>query len=641
MAARYIIVILLLISIPLLCPFHLRAQQQADTLKEAIIKAKKRDTGDAKSTVFSPGMKMQAIDSATLRQYNMQSVATLLAQQLPVFIKIYGFNGLATLGFRGASAAQSAVLWNGVPIQNAALGVADISALPVMFMNKVTVAYGGSAALYGSGNVGGALLLENESLRFDSGKRSLAISAAAGSYSQYSGGLEGTASGKKWFVSAKMIAQTAKNNFLYKDENGSSLTMGNSTLGSLAGMLHAGYKTGRYSTIECAAWLQQYNREIPPALFEMQGSRKKQQDGSLRLLLGWNKQKKLTSWYAKAAFIRDNTRYDDAAILLYTNNSVYQYYQEAGWRRQQGKYGQLQVFIPVQLSWLAPTGSGTTNTIQKTAIAAAYAIKLLHNKLDIAANIRGEKVNKLAYVLPGANALYQLTNWCSLRANVQRTMRMPTLNELYYFPGGNTLLKPEQGWSEDGGYAVKFRVNNFTILHDASVFSRNIHDWIIWLGGAVWTPHNIAAVYSRGVETENKIQWGAGNFKLHLKVNTAYILATTVSSYVYNDGSINRQIPYCPRYNGQLNIGVTYRQLYINYNHTYTGYRFTVADESRYLPPYQTGNLQIMYTHTTHKNTIQFTAQCNNLWNKAYQVVEGRPMPGINWLAGVRLGIGE
>ena len=97
-------------------------------------------------------------------------MASLLAQQEPVFVKSYGFNGLATLNFRGSSSAQSQVLWNGVPIQNAALGIADISTLPVSFMAKVNIVYGGSAALWGSGNVGGALMLENETPVFGPGQ---------------------------------------------------------------------------------------------------------------------------------------------------------------------------------------------------------------------------------------------------------------------------------------------------------------------------------------------------------------------------------------------------------------------------------------------------------------------------------------
>jgi outer membrane receptor for Fe3+-dicitrate len=77
----------------------------------------------------------------------------------------------------------------------------------------------------------------------------------------------------------------------------------------------------------------------------------------------------------------------------------------------------------------------------------------------------------------------------------------------------------------------------------------------------------------------------------------------------------------------------------VNYNETYTGYRFITADESEYLPPFQTGNLQLLYDFKLQTHAIQFTAQCNNIWDEQYQVVSGRPMPGTNWLAGCKIGI--
>jgi iron complex outermembrane receptor protein len=116
-----------------------------------------------------------------------------------------------------------------------------------------------------------------------------------------------------------------------------------------------------------------------------------------------------------------------------------------------------------------------------------------------------------------------------------------------------------------------------------------------------------------------------------------YVLATTVTSYIYNDGSIGKQIPYTPRYNGQLNVGFTYSALSVNYNHTYTGYRFITTDESAYLPPYQTGNVQLMYQTAISAHALQVYGQCNNIWNNQYQVVAGRPMPGTNWQAGFKI----
>ena len=616
--------------------YSVRAQSLGDTLKEVHVTAKQTATGNLKVNQFSPGQKVVTIDSVTLQQYRLQNISTLLAQQVPVFIKAYSFNGLSTLNFRGASAAQSQVLWNGIPIQNAAMGIADVSSLPVMFMSRVSMVYGGSSALWGSGNVGGALLLENDRPVFDSGHHTLSLSGGAGSFGQYMAAADGAVGGKKWFVSLKALGQTARNDFPYTDVAGKQAHMPNSGLHSGSVMVNSAFKTSAQSLLSFSAWFQDYYRQVPPALYETY-SVKSQEDASLRLLLDWNTHLVNGNFYARSSFIRDDIHYNDSAVRLHTVSTSFQYYQETGWRHSFGLPGQVMIFIPVGISWMNIPVTAQPKQQSKVALACAYDVKTLGDRLDMAVNARAEMADGKGILLPGADASCRLTEWLTLRANVQRSYRIPTLNELYYYPGGNTSLKPEQGWSEDAGYALHLRKGAFSLSHDLSVFTRDVHDWIIWLGSAIWTPHNIAEVHSRGVETTNTLQFAAGRWRLHLGVNTAYTLATTVQSYIAGDGSVGRQIPYTPRYNGQLNVGFALGRLYVNYNHTYTGYRFTVSDESEYLLPYNTGNMQVMYTTNWGLHSLQCTVQCNNVWNQQYSVIGYRPMPGINWLAGFRV----
>ncbi len=620
--------------------------QQIDTtgnrvLKGAVVKGKHKRSDNPD---FTPGQKVMHIDSITLQQYQAQSVATLLSQQVPVFIKSYGFNGLATLNFRGSSAAQSQVYWNGVPLQNAALGMTDVSTLPVMFMNKVEVAYGGSAALLGSGNVGGAVFLSSEEIHYTP-RKSLSLSGSAGSFGQFSGGLTASITNTKWHAGIKSLYQYALNDFSFTANDGSSHKMNHGQLRG-AGLMADVWRIIRHGkgAVSAQVWAQQYDRGIPPALFES-ASVKQQYDRSFRALVllspGANDKYRVG---AIASLVKDEIKYDDAAIALHTTNSVFQYYQKISVERylQQGRH-HFSLFSPVQIAWMQLPVSNLLKTQNKVAIAGAYEGRYFGNKLDVSASARLETFDTASlvakgtrYLLPGANAAYQLLPWLRIRANVQRSYRVPTLNELFYYPGGNTALKPETGWSEDAGYAMKHSSGSWDVFHDVSVFNRNINDWIIWLGGAIWTPHNIAAVHSRGVETENKVTYTTGKWKVHLGLNTVYVLATTTKSYLYSDGSVGKQIPYSPRYNGQLNAGFTYKRVYLNYNHTYTGYRFTVADESAWLAPYTTGNVQAMYTAYIKHHAVQLTAQCNNIWNERYTVVFGRPMPGINFLAGFK-----
>lgn len=634
----------ILLLILLSFPFISLSQTQRDTLKEVKVKGRHNVSSDVKVNEFSPGQKVQSLDSALLSHYQGQSLATLLAQQAQVFVKSYGFNGLATLSFRGASAAQSSVLWNGVPIQNAALGLADVSLLPVLFNSKVNVVYGGSAALWGSGNVGGALMLENDAPVFSNHHKKLDISGGVGSFRQYSGGLKASYSWSKWFMATNVFIQTAKNDFPYTNEAGKQVNMANDHLDSKAAQLVIAHRFNENNIASITGWWQQYEREIPPALFEPV-SNKKQNDASLRILADWYRKKNASVWYAKMALMQDEVKYQDDAVLLSTDNKVYSYYEEVGWKQSFKDKGQIIVFVPIHAAWL---NQADGNKVQdKEALAGAASRKFFGDKLNVSLNARAESIHNYKpgvesrelVLLPGGNASYQLFSWCLLRANVQKTYRTPTLNELYYFPGGNTSLKPEHGWSEDAGYKVNLKVGRLLVHHDLSVFNREINDWILWLGGAIWTPHNIAQVHSRGVETENTLIWPIGKWKFHMGINTSYILSTTETSYIYNDGSIGKQIPYTPRYNGQANIGFEYRQVSFNYNQTYTGYRFLTNDESEYILPYQTGNIQAAVNTKLKNRAIQFSLQCNNIWNNQYQIVSNRPMPGINWLAGFRMGV--
>lgn len=642
MIARYIIFAVILLAPELLAGQTADTVRKGHSLKEATVRGRLRRSGNNLVDEYTPGQKATRIDTVTLKQYESQSMAMLLSQQTPVFVKSYGFNGLATLNFRGASAAQSQVYWHGVPIQNAALGLADISVMPVMLMDNVTILYGGAAALLGSGNVGGALLLNDGNPSFNK-VRSLSLCGSGGSFSQYMGGLSGVVGTAKWYVAVKGIWQTARNNFAYQDEAGKTLDMENSSMNGYAVTADAGARFKKGGILRVHAWLQQYYRQVPAALFETRSGRE-QRDGATRMMVEW-KSPAIGGYHinASSSFISDNIMYADNAAQLHTNSTVYQYYQVISLSRS-FKKADVSVLAPVQIAWMQAPGGRKAQ--DKAAIVAAANVKLLDNKLDIAASLRIEAVDSNSwggngghFALPGANARYMLLSWLSVRANVQKTYRVPSLNELYYFPGGNTSLRPEQGWAEDVGYNAHFSIGRFRVRHDVSIFNRNINDWIIWLGGAVWTPHNIAAVHSRGIESENRVEYTIGACKLHLAVNTAYVLATTSRSYLYNDGSIGKQIPYSPRYNGQLNAGFTWKDLYFNYNHTYTGYRFTVADESEYLIPYATGNVQVMYNTRILRHATQLTMQCNNAWNEHYQVVSGRPMPGRYFLAGFRISL--
>jgi iron complex outermembrane receptor protein len=643
-------------------------QSLKDTLREVHIQSAriKKLQEDIRNS-FSAGQQNQKIDSAIQSFYQNRSLAQLIAEQSSVFVKTYGVNGMATLSFRGASAAQSAVLWNGVPLSNPSLGMADISLLHTGLFDDISLQYGSSSALYGSGNVGGALLLEDKPADF-SRQEHAALTLGAGSFGKKDIALKTVFQNERWRFKWNTFYEAAKNDFPYCDAANHLEHMENAHASGFGSIFSIDYNLDKKNApsnsgqvISLQLWYQQFDRQIPPALFEA-ASVKQQLDRSFRSLLHWQKTQYRSSFYAKISYDRDYLHYQDGQVLPDNENSVMQIYGEAGWRWRiddperisSSRFPlehHLLLFAPLQ--YARATGQNLMNGKEqfRPALVLAYDLNSYDSRFKADAMLRQEwqghhapatlpglGMSYLVFQKKGRNSLFKGT----LRVNAQKSYRVPTLNELYFSPGGNENLKPENGWNEDGGFSIQYEFqknkasaplrNKWMLQQETSFFNRNIKDWIYWLGGAIWTPHNLAEVHSRGIETNSSLTLQHHKLKLQCSVKTAYVLSTTVASYLPNDGSIGKQIPYTPRYNTQLGFSLYYAGFFLNYSHIYTGYRFTTVDESQYLAPYQTGNIQTMYAFQWGRYNFKFAAQVLNLFDARYQVVNGRPMPGRNFL---------
>ncbi|HRP89880.1 MAG TPA: TonB-dependent receptor [Edaphocola sp.] len=631
----------------LIIPFLVIAQNNfEDTLSNIIITSKKIKFHQDTKSELNTGQTSDSIAPQTLKLYHNLSVATLLSQQAPVFVKSYGVNNMSSLSFRGSSAAQSLVLWKGIPLNNPSLGIADISTLQTGMFDNITVNYGANASLLGSGNIGGALYLDN----ILSKKSKIEIAYGIGSFGRRESSYNGQWTHKKLSIGLKAHQQKLINNFEYNNINGTRETMTNANLNAYGLMLSSVYSINRYQSLSLDIWHQKYYRQIPKAMFET-FSNKEQTDKALRTLLNWNFKKDNTNFYAKFSLNNENLDYSDSFYNVFSTSKTLQYYQEVGWKQdfRIPKYNAAHKILLFSAYQYTQLKNSSSNIPYQSRPSLIGAYQYLHGKKRWAfqANFRQEWTNgKPNPSLLGAGTEYEIFNqeqWqFKLKAGIQKTFRIPTLNELYNNPGGNPNLKPEQGWNKEFASVInwKNKKGNINFRQQSNYFNRTIKDWIYWLGGAIWTPHNLAKVYNRGIETSNNINFELNNkTKVYFSLKTAYVLSTTLKSYMPNDSSIGKQIPYAPRYSGNLNLGFQIENFNFNYNQNYTGYRFITTDESLYLKPYHTGNIQFSYIFYFKKLCATLNAQVQNIWNESYQVVAYRPMPNRFYCLGLQLGL--
>jgi len=589
---------------------------------------------------FSAGTKIQTIDSASFRQYRSASLTNLLENESPLFIKSYGLGSLATSSFRGGNAAHTAILWNGFNLNSPMNGQVDLSLVPNNFINKVSIQYGGSSTLWGSGAVGGTIHL-NSNPEFGKGI-TVSAEASLGSYMTYGQNVQAEISRSRWISSIKLFNASAKNNFEFHNTQlpGSPKVKQSNAELQQSGLLAENYfRINTLQKINVRFWYQHNDRNIPPIMLQTI-NRSNQQDESYRITSEWQRSGAKTTCMARIAYFDESLVYSDYA------------YDYRAFNRSQTVIAEGEAKIRLHRNHFLNTGVNNTfaratadgydgNPQQnRFALFASYRFNSKTDQFRATLSARQEITsNTLVPFTYAAGSEWILSKGFSIKGNVSKVYRLPTFNDLYWNPGGNVNLLPESGYCEEAGVLIKpipaGRKINFSF--EPTVFNRNMDNWILWLPGqSYWSPQNIMKVWSRGMETRSELGiLLTGKFKLRLSLVTNYVVSTNEKGKTENDASLGKQLIYVPMYSGFGKITVDYREFSLSWNQKYTGYRYTSTDNSEYLEPYWLSALHASYKISFNKYNVTLFAQVNNLFNEQYQVLLNRAMPLRNYQAGV------
>ena len=97
---------------------------------------------------------------------------------------------------------------------------------------------------------------------------------------------------------------------------------------------------------------------------------------------------------------------------------------------------------------------------------------------------QGSEAGRMLPMLQLSAAEKASTQW-SLKAH--RHQRFPTLNDLFWVPGGNPMLRAELGWE------VRASLSRKSV--GAELYHGQLADAIVWMPvGTVWTPRNVASI---------------------------------------------------------------------------------------------------------------------------------------------------
>jgi len=206
-----------------------------------------------------------------------------------------------------------------------------------------------------------------------------------------------------------------------------------------------------------------------------------------------------------------------------------------------------------------------------------------------------------------------------------REYRVPTLNELYWVPGGNRELESELGWSRELSYAAELGEWQFSL----SLYDRAMDNWILWIpleASFIWSPINVAEVTSRGWETGVMKSWAQEKYEL--KASADYGIAYSVYETAVPAQSIaaGDQLLYTPRHRAVAGVSLDYAGLQWDWNSNYTS---SVEGVNEDLEGYFISGMRMGYEREIHKEVkAELIFTIDNIFNKSYRVIERRPMPG-------------
>ena len=207
---------------------------------------------------------------------------------------------------------------------------------------------------------------------------------------------------------------------------------------------------------------------------------------------------------------------------------------------------------------------------------------------------------------------------------------MPTLNDLYWNPGGNPNLKDETSLSWDVSLEAKHRFNSIDISAETTYYRMMVDNWIMWIpkgNGYIWEPVNFTKVLSQGAELNLRISANTGKFQ-HL-LTGVYTYAKSVDYSIKGNETYDRQIAYVPRNRWGIGYRVEYNgNLWMHYNANYTGVRFTSADESYRTNAYTLHNIELGYNfHIKARYRMALSGKVENIFNAYYESTQYYPMP--------------
>ncbi len=557
------------------------------------------------------------------------------------------------VSLRGSTTNEVLVLVDGVRVNNALSGLADLGGLTVENVERIEVVRDGASALFGGDAVGGVVQIITKKrpspLRWGVENGGYLPSSRMIGYGTSKVKSEASPSSlvdsqKAWFSWAPLAGDVvfrtsgslarATNAYTFTDANLERRQLQNAASWSPAGSLGATWPwAGGLVSADLAGSYS--SSGVPGSQSSSTISAASEEDSKGRVSLRYSGDRFLTD-----ALTLDATLHSEYTGIDYTDPNA---------PANDGHHKVITVGLDTQQTWtlsekqsLVYGTSGTVTQAQSNTFGSPRRVStgvflepvVEDGPWSWRPAVRYDYVSDFFVQAPlsglGATlaVAYRLTDSDVVKTNLSRSYRVPSFEDLYWptasGASGNPRLKPESSYSADLGWERR----NGALTYRVVAFARYATDIILWQPGddGVWRPTNYGAGLYPGVEQELTVQLG-GPYALSVSHTLLY-------SYLLSDGvtwADDKRIPMVPIHTLGATIRSSGQPLEWSVSPRYTSLRYTSAANAASLASSFVADALVRWNFTP-QSSAYFAV--DNLFDEQVQSVQGYPLPGTRLRVG-------
>lgn len=569
------------------------------------------------------------------------SAADLIGRSGSVFLRdLGGMGALKTVYFRGTAPQHLLVLVNGVRQNSHQNGLVDFGLLSLTDVQRIEVVRGGSSALYGADALGGVV---NILTRTPGTGLRLRANVAAGSYGYRSWKVEGEGRPGGVGLLAGVASEEGRDEFPFRLINGSSEKRTNADFRKRNAFLHGDIEAGHATELQVDARAVRAERGVPGSLvFPSPSARQADDDVNLGLEVR-NMSLEKTQLTLRTSYHYSFQTYRDPESFFPANDAYRNGYFLVNPEVSSVLGEHTRVLGGVEWNEGTLAGSNFEGVIRRVqrSVYVSGETRLVSDRsfadlITLYGMLRYDDISDVGNALMpkvGVNVRLLREGEVRFRASYGQSFRTPSFNDLHFVGFNNPDLKPEYSTSMDAGLVSSVRTGDAVHTAGLTWYSITSRDRILF-DLVASKPVNIGRTTSRGIEAVYTITlWNGG---VEAEVNYAVTNAVKRNESYPGDPGLGKQLPFIPKHSANVVINGRWDVWHVRVSHGTVGRRFTVDDNSMYLPEFHVTDVMLSAGVETGPVTLRIAGEVRNILDRSYEVFAGYPMPGRSF----RLGAG-